>query len=259
MATWLLVAAPAASAALPPGGTFMDDNGSSFEGAIEAIAAEGITSGCDPLSVLFCPTEHVSRAQMAAFLDRALDLPAAPSAGFVDVSGSFAVSIDRLAAAGITRGCNPPANDRFCPAQAVTRAQMAAFLVRALGLTSTGGITFSDVPSSHPFRTDISRLAAAGISSGCGGGRYCPDQAVTREQMAAFLVRALDLDPIVPPPPPPGTRRATRRSPSRLAWPTPRIPTTWSATARPRAAPAPLRRRRRSRRDHHVRLRPRRP
>ena len=136
MATWLLVAAPTASAALPPGGTFMDDNGSGFEGAIEAIAAEGITSGCDPLSVLFCPTESVSRAQMAAFLVRALDLPAAPSAGFVDVSGSFTVAIDRLAAAGITRGCNPPANDRFCPAQAVTRAQMAAFLVRALGLTS---------------------------------------------------------------------------------------------------------------------------
>ena len=211
VATWLLVAAPTASAALPPGGTFMDDNGSSFEGAIEAIAAEGITQGCDPLNVLFCPTESVSRAQMAAFLVRALDLPAAPSAGFVDVSGSFTVAIDRLAAAGITRGCNPPANDRFCPTQAVTRAQMAAFLVRALGLTATGGITFSDVPSGHPFRADISRLAAAGITSGCGGTRFCPDQAVTREQMAAFLARALDLDPIVPPPP--ATGNPTGHSP----------------------------------------------
>lgn len=49
--------------------------------------------------------------------------------------------------------------------------------------------TFTDVPPSHTFRTDISRVAEAGITAGCGGGKYCPDAEVTRGQMAAFLAR----------------------------------------------------------------------
>ena len=40
--------------------------------------------------------------------------------------------IDLLATAGVTRGCNPPANDRYCPDQVITRGQMAAFLRRAM-------------------------------------------------------------------------------------------------------------------------------
>lgn len=52
---------------------------------------------------------------------------------FSDVAGSAFVSdIESLAAAGITRGCDPPVNDRFCPGDPVTRAQMASLLVRAL-------------------------------------------------------------------------------------------------------------------------------
>ena len=69
---------------------------------------------------------------MAAFLTRALNL--GPSAGisFTDDDGSiFEDAIERLAAAGITRGCNPPVNDEFCPNATVTREQMAAFLHRA--------------------------------------------------------------------------------------------------------------------------------
>lgn len=53
--------------------------------------------------------------------------------GFVDVPSDhvFAVDVSTLADAGITKGCNPPKNDRFCPDAPVTRGQMAAFLVRA--------------------------------------------------------------------------------------------------------------------------------
>ena len=188
---------PSASAALPPGGTFIDDNGSIYEGAIEAVAAAGITRGCDPpLNDLFCPRDSVTRAQMAAFLVRALGLTATGGSDFTDVSGTFAIDIDKLATAGITKGCNPPANDRFCPNDAVTRGQMAAFLVRALELTTTSSISFSDVPANHPFAVDIDRLATAGITSGCGNGKFCPGQVVTRGQMAAFLQRALDLTPM---------------------------------------------------------------
>jgi hypothetical protein len=54
---------------------------------------------------------------------------------FVDDNNSgFETDIEKLATAGITKGCNPPVNDRFCPTDAVTRGQMAAFLSRALGL-----------------------------------------------------------------------------------------------------------------------------
>jgi hypothetical protein len=83
----------------------------------------------------FCPDEAVTRAEMASFLVRALDLPSAESAGFADVGagGVHAAAIDALSAAGITRGClSEPL--RFCPDEAVTRAEMASFLVRALDL-----------------------------------------------------------------------------------------------------------------------------
>ena len=57
------------------------------------------------------------------------------SGRFVDVGGSvFAGDIEKVAAAGVTRGCNPPVNDRYCPGDYVTRGQMAAFLSRALEL-----------------------------------------------------------------------------------------------------------------------------
>lgn len=49
--------------------------------------------------------------------------------------------------------------------------------------------TFSDVPESHPFYNDVEAVAAAGVTTGCGGGKYCPDDNVTRAQMAAFMNR----------------------------------------------------------------------
>ena len=105
-----------------------------------------------------------------------------------------AANIRALASAGITRGCNPPANDRYCPTDQVTRGAMAAFLVRALGLTDAGGgNTFVDDDGSV-FEGDIAKLATSGVTRGCNppiNDRFCPDAAVSRAQMAAFLSRAL--------------------------------------------------------------------
>ena len=113
---------------------FVDDEGSVYEDAINRLAEAGITHGCDPGGVLFCPDVAVSRAQMAAFLSRALELPAAEADFFVDDEGSvYEDAINRLAEAGITHGCDP-GGVLFCPDVAVSRAQMATFLVRALGL-----------------------------------------------------------------------------------------------------------------------------
>ncbi len=130
--------------------------------------------------------------------------PLEPGGTFRDDDGNVHEgAIEAIALAGITRGCNPPANDRYCPAVTVTRGQMAAFLVRALSLPVAGEDYFSDDADSV-FEDDINRLAASGVTRGCNppaNDRFCPDQAVTREQMAAFLVRGYNY-----PAGPPGNR-----------------------------------------------------
>jgi hypothetical protein len=67
---------------------------------------------------------------------------------------------------------------------------MAAFLARALSLPPAGRDHFADDDGST-FEGDINRLAEAGITTGCGDGRFCPDRPVDRGQMAAFLRRAI--------------------------------------------------------------------
>jgi S-layer homology domain len=118
---------------------FSDDAGSVFEGAINRIADAGITNGCNPpTNDNFCPTRTMTRGEMAAFLARAFDLPVSANNWFVDDDGHlFESAINRIADAGITVGCNPPANDHFCPDDIIKRDQMATFLTRALGLASS--------------------------------------------------------------------------------------------------------------------------
>lgn len=204
-AVFVLLSIGTALAALPPGGTFQDDNQNIHEPNIEAIAAEGITRGCNPPSnTLYCPTGDVSRGQMAAFLNRALALPFTNIDYFSDDDGTvFEDDINRLAAAGITRGCNPPGNDRYCPSSRVSRGQMAAFLNRAFAYPAATTDYFSD-DNGSVFEADINAIAQARVTLGCNppaNTNYCPTNIVRRDQMASFLSRALDLDPIFPPPP----------------------------------------------------------
>jgi hypothetical protein len=130
--------------------------------------------------------------------------PVLPGGSFIDDDGNVHEgNIEAIASAGITRGCNPPVNNKYCPDSNVTRGQMAAFLVRALGLTDDGGGNEFVDDDGSVFEADIAKLAAAGITLGCNpptNDRFCPDSAVKRGQMASFLARALNLDPIVPPP-----------------------------------------------------------
>ena len=101
---------------------------------VEALADLGVTKGCDTEPLRFCPDESVTRAQMASFLVRAFALEAVGSAGFADTAGStHEENIDSLAAARVTAGC-AVGPLRYCSDQAVTRAQMATFLARAVGL-----------------------------------------------------------------------------------------------------------------------------
>ena len=202
----LLAAGPAAATELPPGGTFIDDDLIAAEGYIEAIAALGITKGCNPpTNDKFCPDGILTRAQMASIFVRSLGLQGSSESPFTDTGDTVhAADIDALAAAGITKGCNPPENDRFCPYRKVSRGEMAAFIVRAFDLPAGPPDQFSDDNSSI-FENDIDALAAAGITNGCAEGKFCPASKLPRHQMATFIGRALGLTPLVPPerPPPP--------------------------------------------------------
>ena len=167
---------------------------------IEALASYGITSGCGGGN--YCPDANVTRAQMAVFLERAMrsgdySPPAATGSVFDDVGAAdFAAAfIEQLYADGITAGCG---GGNYCPRENVTRAQMAVFLLRARygpgyqppAVTAT---VFDDVGVDDFAAAWIHQLAADGITSGCGNNRFCPRDAVNREQMAVFLARAFDL------------------------------------------------------------------
>lgn len=112
---------------------FTDDSGHVLEGAINRVAAVGITNGCNTAGDRFCPDRRMTRAEFGTFLVRALQLPQTNVDFFTDDNGHILEGpINRLAAAGITTGCNPPANDHFCPNSYLTRAESATFIKRAL-------------------------------------------------------------------------------------------------------------------------------
>ena len=113
-----------------------------------------------------------------------------------DDNSVFEMDIEWMADNGLTNGCNPPANDQFCPDDPVTRGQMAAFMTRTLGLTDGAGDDLFTDDDNSLFEDDIDRLGTAGITTGCNppdNTEFCPDDTVTRGQMAAFMNRALGL------------------------------------------------------------------
>jgi hypothetical protein len=172
---------------------FSDIATSRFITEIVSLAEAGVIDGCAP--GIYCPADYVTREEMAAFVDRALDLPATSADFFDDDEGSsLEDSINRVAAAGIVTGCG---EREFCPGRRVTRAEMAAILVRGFELPPSDVNRFTD-DDGHALEASINALAAARITIGCRANdptRYCPDDFVRRDQMALFLYRALNPTP----------------------------------------------------------------
>ena len=195
--TILLAASKAPS--LLVGGVFTDVPASDpYASSVSTIAAWGIIPGCT--ATAFCPNQSVSRADMAVFIERGLNVfvppPNRPQI-FSDVApGAYAYDfIEDFSKRRITDGCSATT---YCPTSAVTRAQMAVFLLRAEhGSTYTppaaSGKVFADVPAGAFAAAWIEQLARESITLGCGNGDYCPDASVPRNQMATFLVRTLHL------------------------------------------------------------------
>ncbi len=178
-----------------------------FHASVERILRDQITAGCTGGN--YCPNDPVTRAQMAVFLLRAEHggsyvPPAASGTVFFDVhQADFAADwIEQLYSEGITGGCAGPSPGTgnlplYCPSSAVTRAQMAVFLLKVYEGTShvpppaTG--VFLDVPLSDPSLAPlapwIEELARLQITVGCGNGGFCPNQPNTRGQMAVFMTK----------------------------------------------------------------------
>ena len=138
MAVWLVRAVDEAPPAAVVSSRFVDvETGEWWLPYVERLADLGITRGCAVEPARFCPGDPVTRQEMASFLVKAIQLERGTSNRFADVDAgnSHLADINGLATAGITAGCSTePA--LYCPTVATTRAQMATFLARALGIAT---------------------------------------------------------------------------------------------------------------------------
>ena len=192
-----------------------------FYPSIETIFHFGVTAGCGD-GTIFCPLRNNLRQEMAPFLLKASlgpsYVPPACTGVFSDVpcpaTPEFPYSnfIEDLSARGITAGCasnpGPPPTVQYCPERAVLRSEMAVFILKTsqpsgyVPPACTG--VFSDVPCPNtpgfPFSDWIEDLYGRGITAGCASQpgppptiQYCPDQPVTRQEMAVFLTKSSGL------------------------------------------------------------------
>jgi Peptidase family C25/S-layer homology domain len=172
--------------------------------AIYKIYNAGITTGCSQNPLMYCPEDNVTRAQMAVFLGRGVHggefTPPTASGIFLDVPWDYWAAdwIEQFYYDGITSGCNTNPL-LYCPTSSVTRTQMAIFLLRVKNgknytpPPATG--IFADVPVTYWAADWIEQLYSEGITTGCATGplRYCPENSVTRAQMAVFIMRTFGL------------------------------------------------------------------
>jgi len=176
-----------------------------FYADLTTVYAEGVVNGSGGV---FRPYGAVTRAQFAAFLVRAfapeaLEAEAPQSPVFADVPPSFwgYREIAAAATAGLVRGVGD--GTRFSPNAAITRAQMAAMLCRALGedaatapaLTTTEPRTrpFLDVPGEYWASVDIVVARDLGLISGGSDGRFRPEETTNRAQAVTVIARGLRL------------------------------------------------------------------
>jgi hypothetical protein len=182
------------------GGSFDDvPKTSGYYRFVETLLHRSVTGGCSATS--YCPGGAATRAQMAIFAlvgkEGASYSPAAcgtPMFADVPASSPYCKWIEELARRGVASGC---AGGNYCPANLVTRGQMAIFMLKTLdpALDPPACTTpmFADLPASSPYCRWVEELARRGVVSGCGGGNYCPASPVTRGQMGVFITATFGL------------------------------------------------------------------
>jgi hypothetical protein len=194
----------------PAGATYTLDDASADYGTIAA----GATGSCSTTANCYQVTVSAPATRPAphwdAQLQEALSIGVAKTwplhigESFPDAPTDhpFYRFIETLFHKGVTGGCF---GGGYCPANPVTRAQMAVFLLKARFGSAhipppCTGTVFTDVPcTGGAFDPWIEELAGLAITGGCGGGLYCPNNTVTRQQMAVFLLKALEGSAYLPP------------------------------------------------------------
>ena len=181
-------------------GEFRDDEGAVHQENIDQLARLGITRGCNPpTNDRYCPQRLITRGEMAAFLRRYLDLPAAKDDHYRDDTDSiFQGDANAVTEAGIGFGCT--ATD-YCPDEPLLREEMAQLLVRTYAraepdrYTNTDGVDYFTDDQTSAYHESINRLKAAAVTVGCNppdNDRFCPERPLTRAEMATFIARALN-------------------------------------------------------------------
>jgi hypothetical protein len=136
---------------------------------------------------------------MAVYIERGIHgasyVPPVVPLTFADTAGTYQYWIEALRADGITSGCG---GGNFCPNASITRAQMAIFLLRAKHGSSyippaPTGMVWLDVPVSYWAASWAEQIGREGISSGCGAGNFCPENTISRAEMAVLVQRTFSL------------------------------------------------------------------
>ena len=203
MAAAVVVLASASSASAQTGRSYSDvPDDAYYTTPVSELDRAGVFNGTVFDELLcpegFCPSEPVDRKTMAVWVVRVLDghdPPRGLGSRFDDVDcclpDFWPPFIERMAELEVTRGCGDGSG--FCPNRSISRAEMAVFLSRAFDLPDGPDPGFSDVPDDAWYAADAARLAASGITLGCGDGtKFCPSRTTTRAEMATFLHRAMD-------------------------------------------------------------------
>jgi len=175
-----------------------------FFNFINVMYETGITGGCATNPLQYCPNSTTTRGEMAVFIITAMfgsnSFSYTTTPYFTDVPASniFFKFIQKMKDLNITSGCG---GTDFCPDDPVTRGEMAVFIIVArygtIPFTYPSTPYFADVPSSSSFFPFVQKMAQLGITAGCAPGMYCPNDSLTRGQMAVFIVTGL-LDELLP-------------------------------------------------------------
>lgn len=176
--------------------------------SVDCAFADGYSTGHP--NGTFRPTDMTTRGQMATFIVRALmaagyDLPDAVDPGFTDIAGNtHEDNIKILSTIGVTSGKTATT---FAPDEFVRRDQMASFMVQAAEYAYEDNDflvgeepvpAFPDVPPSNVHYDNINSGALVlGLVDGKASGNFDPGMLTSRQQMASFLVRLVDLTLIV--------------------------------------------------------------
>ena len=158
--------------------------------AVQWAVENGVTDGTS--AETFSPERACTRAQAVTFLWRAAGCPAPKRSGnsFADVkSGAYyADAVQWAVENGITDGTG---EHTFSPDSTCTRAQIVAFLFRALGEKTGAAMPFTDVAADAYYAPAVAWAAANGVTGGTTPTAFSPDADCTRAQIVTFLYRCL--------------------------------------------------------------------